>query len=302
MPGAFWRHVWGLGFAALWQPEVMAVTAAAMIGYLLLAGPLSRAQPKADRASPPQRALFLLMLVVMYAAFGSPVDWLADNAFFSVHSIEHLVAALVMPPLFLYGLPRWTVRRAFGWRPLAAVWRALTRPAPALLVWGGVLAIWHLPLLYDWTLVNNAAHLLEHATIFIAGLVFWWPALSPLPEMPRLADLPLVLYFLMGNIVNWPLFYALALYPGTAFYTPYIAVYRAWRLASPTAFAFSDQRTGGMLMMGGMLVVLGGSIVAAFFRWRYADEESRADDDGDADHGQVPQRPRDDPSPHGSRG
>lgn len=278
MPRAFWKHVWNAGFNALWQPEVMVVAVLVAAGYLLLTGPLSRSRPAADRAGPAQRALFLLMVVVMYLTFGSPVDWLSDNAFFSVHSIEHLVDALVLPPLFLFGMPRWTVRKVLGWPPLRAAWRAVTRPAAALLIWGGVLTVWHIPFLYDWTLVNVTVHFIEHATIFVAGLVFWWPALSPLEEMPRLGDLPLTLYFLLGNLVCWPLFYALSLYPGKAFYPFYIHVYQAWGVASPSTFAFADQQAGGMLMMAGMMVVLGASMGAAFFRWRYTDEEYREEE------------------------
>lgn len=273
MSPAFWHHVWSQGFSALWQPEVMLVTLLAALGYFLLTQVFGRHRPAQERASARQQVLFYFMLLVMFFTFGSPVDWLSDNAYFSVHSVEHVVAALVMAPLFIIGLPQWAIRAFFSWRPLAWLWRRLTRPWLALVIWAVVLSVWHVTTLYDLTLVNAAVHLLEHTSMFIAGLIFFWPILSPLEEMPRLHDLAQIAYLLVGNVVCWPLFYALSLTPGRAFYPLYVHVYQEWHVANPAAFAFHDQQAGGMLMMASMLVVLGIAIAAAYFRWRLSDTE-----------------------------
>ena len=60
------------------------------------------------------------------------------------------------------------VRGTILGRALAAV-----RPAPALLVWGAALAVWHVPSLYDAALENEQLHMFEHATFAVAGLLVW---------------------------------------------------------------------------------------------------------------------------------
>lgn len=279
---AFWYNVWTQGFTILWSPEVMAIAALAAVGYLVLAGPLSEGRDREERASGRQWALFFLMLALFFVAFGSPVAWLGDHAFFSVHTVQHIVDTLVFPPLMLLSLPRWSVRRALGWRPLAVIWRAFTRPAVAIALWGGVITLWHTQPLYHFTVVSLPVHVIEHGSMFAVGLAFWWPVLSPLKEWPRLADLGQAGYLLLGNFVCWPLFYTLALYPGKVLYPFYIHVYQRWGVAQPQTFAYADQRTGGILMMTVMFVILGSGIAAAFFRWRHSDaeDEAYADDTG----------------------
>lgn len=278
MPEAFWHHVWHQSFVSLWQPEVMAVTVLVGAGYAVLVGPLSRSKPSSQSVGLGQCALFSLMLVVLYATFGSPVDWLSDHAFFSVHMVEHVVDMMVLPPLFILGLPEWFMRWCVRWRPLERLVRLLTHPLAALLLFGLALSVWHMQPFYHWTLVNDTVHFTEHATMFVAALFFWWPVVSPLSEMPRLRDLPRLGYLFFGMMVCWPLFYALSLAPAQHTYYPfYLRVYERWGVPSPGLFALRGQQLGGFIMMGAMMVVIGAAAFATFFHWVQTEEQKEAD-------------------------
>ena len=56
---------------------------------------------------------------------------------------------------------------------VAALGRLLSRPLPAWILFNGVLVAWHVPALFDATLSSEAVHDFEHATFFVAGLLFW---------------------------------------------------------------------------------------------------------------------------------
>src|SRR2546423_1295484 len=76
----------------------------------------------------------------------------------------------VQPPL-LRGLAR------IG--PLRALLSFLLRPRVSLGVWAAVIAAWHVPAAYDYTLVNQAVHDLEHATFVLAGFLVWSQLVDP---------------------------------------------------------------------------------------------------------------------------
>lgn len=53
------------------------------------------------------------------------------------------------------------------------------RPIAALLIPTTVLWTWRLPSLYDAALESDGVHLVEHATILLAYLLFWRPLIAP---------------------------------------------------------------------------------------------------------------------------
>jgi putative membrane protein len=76
---------------------------------------------------------------------------------------------MIVPPLLLLGLPD--------------AWRAFDRirvsPLAANIIFNLVLAVWHLPVLYEATLRNEPTHVLEHLSFLAAGVLFWWPIMQP---------------------------------------------------------------------------------------------------------------------------
>lgn len=120
----------------------------------------------------------------------SPLDTYAD-ALFSLHMVQHLVLALVVPPLLvwsrpvlvmLWGFPR-GVRKMLGaaWHDggLARLITGLMHPVVVGVLFSSAFVFWHLPRPYAWALRNDWAHALEHTTLFAAALMFWSLVIEP---------------------------------------------------------------------------------------------------------------------------
>jgi len=133
----------------------------------------------------------------------SPIHSAAEGMF-SMHMIQHQVLMLIAAPLIVAGRPalvmvlalphRW---RRWAWsagraRPLAAAARVLKNPLAVLLVFAGVLWLWHLPGPYEAAVRNNGVHALEHIAFLGISLGFWAAVMRAGPRR-RIGYLPAIL-------------------------------------------------------------------------------------------------------------
>jgi putative membrane protein len=232
----------------LWQPGVLLESLALQALYLaLLAGPLRRRL--FPGAGPPGRGRVLSFLAAMwllFLAFGSPLDFLADEVSFAAHMLQHVAETMWMAPLLLAGLPEWLWPRLFRLRWAERAFRLASNPYVASAAFNGVYLSFHVPALYGWALADERAHLLEHALFFVTAIALWWPVLSPVPGM-ALGGLRAKLVYLFANAyLSMPLAAALlvAARPWYAFYE------RAG--AALGLSALGDQEWGAIVMMIGM--------------------------------------------------
>ena len=108
------------------------------------------------------------------------------SALFSVHMGQHELLMLMAAPLLAIGRPFvifiWALplaRRecvgAFLKRPrVVRTWSFISLP---LFVWGlhgAVLWVWHIPVLFEAALDNQAIHVLQHAMFLATAVLFWW--------------------------------------------------------------------------------------------------------------------------------
>ena len=171
---------------------------------------LARTRP--ERPSRLRTLAFAGSLLVLLLALLSPIDVGGDHYLFSLHMLQHILLSMVVPPLFLLGVPA-------SWLPVD---RLRPHPLAAALVFNGVVTVWHLPALYDSTLRNDALHVTEHLSFLLTGMLFWWPivssagrrVLTPIGKIGYLAfaGVPptiLGLVFILSRTVLYP-FYAAA--------------------------------------------------------------------------------------------
>ena len=148
-----------------WEPTVLAGLVALASAYVWLL----RSGLRPASWSPMARVYFAGGLLVLFLALSSPIDTGGDRYLFSLHMLQHMLLAMVVPPLLLLGLPeQW---RAFDGLHVS--------PLVSNIVFNLVLAVWHLPFLYEATLRNEPIHVLEHLSFLAAGVLFWWPILQP---------------------------------------------------------------------------------------------------------------------------
>jgi cytochrome c oxidase assembly factor CtaG len=204
----------------------------------------ARAEAGGRGAGPVQAAAFTGAMLALLISLASPLDSLGEDYLFSAHMLQHVLLGDVAPLLLLLSLSRVIMRPLT--RRLMGVERALgplAHPVTGIVLWLGLMYLWHIPAMYDAALRHPGVHLLEHASFFAAGVCVWWPLIQPVPMRRRLTGM-------------WPLAYigsakfglaALGLYltwSTSVFYPYYATVPRIWGLT-----AVQDQNMGGAIMM-----------------------------------------------------
>lgn len=253
------------------HPDVWLVVGALVAIYAIAVARLGpRHAPPGGRAvSRLQLTCFGLGALTIWLAADWPIHDVAEGSMYSVHMVQHLLIAMVAAPLVLLGTPGWMLRAIL--RPpsvLFRVARRLCRFFPALLVFNAVLVLTHWPSVVDLTTRSEPFHFFMHTVLFVSSLAVWMPVLSPLPEIPRLAPLPRMLFLFSQSVV--PTVPASFLTFGqTPLYRAYTKFPHLWGLSS-----LEDQQTAGLIMKIGAGILLWMLIAVVFFRWA-ADEERR---------------------------
>lgn len=222
--------------------------------------------PGQEPVSRRKATFFSLGMLSLLVGAEWPIHDLAEGYLYSVHMFQHLLFTLVAPPLLIAGAPPWLLRAILSPRPVAAVWRVLTRPVFALVVFNGLLLFTHWPAVVDLSVRSELVHLSLHVLLVGAGLAMWWPVMSPLPEMPALTPPVQMLYLFLQSLA--PTIPASFLTFGhTPLYPVYATFPRIWGIS-----ALTDQLIAGleMKLLGGF--ILWTVIATIFFRW-HAQEE-----------------------------
>jgi cytochrome c oxidase assembly factor CtaG len=164
----------------IWAPGIVLVLATAVGAYFA----------RFRLAHLSRSAALLGAAGVAVVALMSPVAVLARSTLFSAHMLQHVLLALVVPPLALLSIPRQArgthaLRRGavVGW-PYAAPWAAGV----------GAMWIWHAPMLCNVAATSDLVRALQSISLPAMGTAFWWPILGPrvdqrLPEPTAIAYL-----------------------------------------------------------------------------------------------------------------
>jgi putative membrane protein len=157
--------------------------------------------------------------------------------------------------------------------------RFLTGPIVATAIFNLTLVVWHMPALWDYALVDNRVHALEHLTMFVAGLVVWWPVFSPSPEVPRLSYPGQMLFIFVQSLVP-AIIGAFLTFSGRVIYPVYLETPKLWGW-SP----LMDQQIAGLLPKILGTLYLWGLLTVRFFQWFNHEEHQAEREAEDIDKG-----------------
>lgn len=233
-----------------------------------------RRHARATGEAPARRRtrLFLAGIGVLVLGAGWPIHDLAERYLYFAHMTQHLLFSLVAPPLLIAGMPPWMLRDLLRNRTIARVFRFLTRPLVALLLFNGVLLFTHWPAVVAASVGSEWIHFGLHVLLVASALVMWWPVMSPLPELPALSAPGQMVYLFLQSLT--PTIPASFLTFGDHLLYPVYGTFpRIWGID-----ALTDQLLAGLIMklIGGL--ILWGFIAVIFFRWH---EQERAQDGWD---------------------
>ena len=253
-----------------WEPSVVAGCAALGFGYLTIG----------EKRACTTTVWFLAGVLLLLLDLVSPIDAIGDAYLFSAHVLQHFLLALIVPILWIKGMPRQFTEDLLKRPLIRRIERNAGRPPVSWLLGVGTMIAWHVPALFNAALANESLHIVQHLSFLVTGTIFWWPVLVPL-ENRRLVPLTAILYLFSACTACSVLGAALTFSPPGA-YPAYLnpddrlgglgLIRGVWGLDPK-----SDQQLGGMLMwVPGCLVYLS-AILATFARWYGAPEHGAAE-------------------------
>jgi putative membrane protein len=250
-----WRH---------WHNEPFLTGGLILAGwaYALLAGPL-RGRLAPGRPYPAgQASLFLGGLLLFYLAVGSPLDQIGERFLLSAHMVQHLLILYPVPLLLLLGTPEWMADRLLGrpgWRrPLSL----LLHPWTCALASTLVVSLWHMPILYEWTLRDKLAHVAEHLLFLAVSLLYWWPMASPSRLFP-VPSFGVRILYLIGTEIGMIPVTAYIVFSHDVLYPTYEYAPRLIAALNPA----DDQRLAGIIMKVAGMAVTFTMLALCFFQW-----------------------------------
>ena len=254
-PSDLW-HTWSF------EPAVLALLILSAVLYAL---GMMRSQFAAGTRA--QRLAFWSGWLALVVSQVSPLHKLGE-ALFSAHMVQHELLILIAAPLLVYSRPLapflWSfplaLRVRWGGRAKdprwLRFWRALTAPLTAWTLHAAALWGWHIPVLYQQTLVSEWLHALQHASFLGTALLFWWALMHEQRARNYGAS---VAYIFTTTIHSGALGALLTFAPGLV-YPLYAGRTAAWGLS-----ALEDQQLGGLIMW-----VPSGIVFIAIGLWLFA--------------------------------
>ncbi len=209
-----------------------------------------------------RRAALPVAIVLLWLTLDWPVGPLGAGYLASVHSVQFLMLAMVIPPLLLIGLDRdriaaWLLPR----EPLRRAVTRVTQPLFVMIAFAVTMILTHLPNVVDTLMRSQAGAFALDLAWLGAGVLFWWPVVIRVPARPHFPPLMQMLYLFFGTqphlyIAMWLLG---ADYPS----------YGTYELAPRVSMlsAITDQQIAGALMLGFGGTYILGAITVLFFRW-----------------------------------
>lgn len=234
-----------------------------------------------DRAHPASRvptwriAAWLAGVAAIAVALVSAVDMYA-GALFSVHMLQHLLLAMVAPPLLALGAPMTLALRAASPNVRRAVLlpvlhsrvvKVISWPPVGWTFFAVVMWATHFSPLFNAALEDQALHSAEHLLYLVAGVLFWWPVIGADPIRWRLSPIGRMAHLTVQMPFNTAVGLAIYFAP-TILYPHYATLGRTW---GPDPL--TDQQLAGIVMWGVGDVILLGALVLAVEAWLRADEK-----------------------------
>lgn len=208
-------------------------------------------------------AQFIGGMLVFWIASDWPLGTLGAGYLASAHMIQFLLYTLAVAPLLLLGTPEWLARRALDrlhmTKPMAWMGGSLVVSG---VIYNIVLLATHAPGAVNLFRNSQVGSFAMDLMWVMAGLLLWFPVISPLPEGRDHSSFAKMAYlFVTTSIV--------AVIPAsflTFTTTPIYAIYElAPRIGSLTAV--EDQQLAGIIMKIATIPVIWTTIAVLWFRW-----------------------------------
>lgn len=281
-----WLNIQIFGFRALWSPYFLIFLLFLAFLYYIITGPLRNSFGDHKKPSPGQQVLFYSGLFVLYIIKGSPVD-LLSHIMLSAHMVQMAVLFFIFPIFMLKGIPVWIWEKVVNAPVFKHIFKFLTIPLVAVLVFSTILASLHAPGIFDFTKSSKIIHMLTTLIILFFSFIMYWPVMPPIKEHDRMQPLVKMAYLIFSSIII-TIACALIIFSENIIFTAYTAE-GSWMqalslcvpmdvlsglapsISGPEMFspltAKDDQQLGGIIMKMMQEIVYAFIIGRIFFTW-----------------------------------
>lgn len=284
------------GFRALWSPYFMIFVLLLIAGYFYITITKRGNAPERESLKPKQAVLFIVAMLLLYLTKGSPVDLMA-HIMFTFHMFQMAFLYLIIPPILIVSIPNWVWKELIQSKYFNPVFKFMTKPLIALLVFNGIFSIYHIPVVMDAVKMNIFVHAGYTILLFVLAMFLWWPLTNKLEGAYQLHGLKKVGYVLAAGILLLPAC-GMIIFAPTAIYATYTdgeMWMKAMALCVPSSTLSGlagsglspelftnvaprvDQQLGGVLMKVIQEIVLGYMLVKVFFAW-YEKEQKEGEE------------------------
>lgn len=278
------------GFEALWSPYFLTLLLMVLFVYFLITVKFRKHFLDSEQLTIKQAVLFVTSIVLLYAIKGSPID-LIGHLMFYVHAITMVALVLMIPPLFISGIPPWLWRSFLNNRFINPLFKLFTKPIVAIILFNGFFSIYHIPIIFDNVMQNGYYHAGYSILLFFVAICMWWSLLSPLPEYKQLSGIKKVAFIFISGILLTPSC-ALIIFSDTPLYATYSdphvwgkamslcvgsSAFSSLNLSGPELFSsmslLHDQQLGGVVMKIIQEIIYSVVLGHVFFEWYRKDQE-----------------------------
>lgn len=254
-----------------WSPFSLTAVILLCLSYGLALWLMHRRNPQERPIKKRQIAWFATSIGIIALFLFTPIDAVARTQLFLAHMFQVVFLITFAAPCLLFACPDWLFEPVLNHSLPRAIFKLLTRPVVASIIFNLTFLLWHVPAIFDKTLRSGNLYHVMLWSLFLTSLLNWWPLIGRDRQLHKLSYPAQMLYaFLDGQPID---IYALIIvFTGVVLY-PY---------SVPTQLnmdAFSDQAAAGaLLLLPGIvdLVVMS----PLFFRWlAQIDEKAKRNDE-----------------------
>lgn len=243
------------------DPAVLLAMALLLGGYFYVVGPLKARLAPDDETPLRCRVYFVAGWATLLLTLISPLDTYGRYYMFAAHMTQLFIIITVAAPLLLLGVPEWLMWTLLPTRAIRNATRGLAFPIAATLLFNGIILVWLAGPIFEAAQHNTALHDLQNVSFVVAGLLTWWPLLTPLDTHQRLHH-PVQMLYLVFESLPLDIFGVFAMFAQHLFYPTYTLAPHLFNLS-----AVEDQAAGGAILAvpGNIIDIILMSMV--FFAW-----------------------------------
>ena len=199
--------------------------------------------------------LFILWLFTDW-----PIHDIGEQYLFWVHSLEHLVLALVTPPLLLMGMHS-AQKKIISIKPFINLLKITSHPLVAFILFNTIMVGMHWSLVVNLMVTNKLFHFFIHSLMLLVSLNMWVPVIGFTDEIKELGSPGKIAYLFLQSL--FPTIPASFLAFGTEpLYSAYEGIDQVFNIST-----IDDQTLAGVIIKLGGGLLLWASILIIWMKW-----------------------------------